>query len=115
MSEIEFDRSPTNGLEVDEQRPIPRVQYVAWVWLAVQHLLGGASVGDRSRHAAQRAAEKLAVRVGERGSVLRARNELLSLCDSIREVGRDDIQLPQVGNLLVGPSAVKGRRNRSIA
>jgi hypothetical protein len=67
------------------------------VGFAVQQLLRGAAVGDRSSYASQRVAEKLPVRAGERRSLVAARHELLSLCDSIREVGRRDIELPHAG------------------
>ena len=97
MGEIEFDGSATHGLEVNEERPARRVEHVAWVWLAMQHLLGGASPGDRQGHAAQRAVEKLAVGVGECRRLFRPRNELVRLGDSVREVGRDDIEVPQAG------------------
>ena len=97
MGEIKFDRPTTTGLEVDEQWPVLRAEQVAWVWLAVQQLLGGAAVIDRSPQAAQRGAQKFPVRVGERGSVVGARDELLRLRDPIREVRRRDIQVPQAG------------------
>ena len=97
MGEVEFDRPTTTGLEVDEQRPVLRAEHVARVRLAVQQLLGGAAVADRSSQASQRVAEKLPVRVGERRSEVAARNELLSLRDSIREVRRRDIELPHAG------------------
>ena len=42
-------------------------------------------------------AEKLPVRVGERRSVVAARNELLGLRDSIREMRRRGIELPHAG------------------
>ena len=109
MGEIEFDGSATNGLEVDEERPARRVEHVAWVWLAMQHLLGGASAGDRQGHAAQRGAEKLAVGVGERGRLFGPRNELLRLGDSVREVGRDDIEVPQAGMQPLQGTCVVGR------
>ena len=94
VREVEFDWPTATRLEVDEQRPVLRAEHIARVRLAVQELLRGAAVGDRSSQAAQRAAEKLPVRVGERRSLVAVRDELLSLCDSIREVGRRDIELP---------------------
>ena len=97
MGEVEFDWPTTTGLEVYEQRPVLRAEHVAWVRLAVQQLLGGAAVADRSSQASQRVAEKLPVRVGERRSAVAARNELLRLRDSIREVRRRDIELPHAG------------------
>ena len=54
-------------------------EHVAWVRLAVQQLLGGAAVDDRSTQTFQRVAQKLPVRVGERRGVVAAPNQLLSL------------------------------------
>ena len=51
MGEVEFNRPTTTRLEVYEQRPILRVEHVAWVRLAVQQLLGGSAVADRSSQA----------------------------------------------------------------
>jgi hypothetical protein len=36
VSEVELDRPMANRLEVDEQRPTPRVEEVSRVWLSVQ-------------------------------------------------------------------------------
>ena len=77
--------------------PLLRPEHVAWVRLAVQQLLGGAPVADRPPQTSQRVAEKLPVRVSERRSVVAARNELLRLRDSIREVRRREIDLPHAG------------------
>ena len=97
MGEVKFDRPTTTGLEVDEQWPVLRAEQVAWVWLAVQQLLGGAAVIDCSPQAAQRGAQKFLVRVGKRGSIVGTRDELLRLRDPIREMRRRDIQVPQAG------------------
>jgi hypothetical protein len=51
MGEIEFDRPTAARLEVDEQRAGFRVEQVAWVRFAVQQLLGGAPLPDRSPQA----------------------------------------------------------------
>ena len=51
VGEVELDRPPTACLEVDESRPVLRRQEVARVRLAVQQLLGGAAVADRSSQA----------------------------------------------------------------
>jgi len=48
MGEVEFHWPTATRLEVYEQRPILRAEKVAWVRLAVQQLLGGAAVADRS-------------------------------------------------------------------
>src|SRR5580658_9299363 len=67
MDEVEFDRTTATGLEVDEQRPVLRVEHVARVRLAVEQLLAGAGargpagtapadVADRSGAAFQRGA-----------------------------------------------------------
>ena len=71
VGDVELDRPAAARLEVDEQRPVRRAEHVAWVRLAVQQLLGGTAVADRSLQASQRVAEKLPVRVGERRSVSR--------------------------------------------
>ncbi len=97
MGEVEFDRPTATRLEVYEQRSVLRAEHVAWVRLAVQQLLGGAAVADRSSQASKRVAEKLPVRVGERRSLVAARNESLSLCDSIGEVRRRDIERAHAG------------------
>ena len=97
MGEVELDGPTTTGLEVDEPRSVLRAEHVARVRLAVQQLLGGAAVGDRSPQASQRVAEQLPVRVRERRSEVAARNELLRLRNSIREVRRRDIDLPHTG------------------
>src|SRR4029453_18886582 len=91
MGEVELDRPTATRLEVDEPQPALRAEHVARMRLAVEQLLGGAAVLDRSPQAAQRLAEKLPVRVGERRSAVVARNELLRLLDSIREVRRRDV------------------------
>jgi hypothetical protein len=48
VGEVEFDRSSATRLEVDEPQPVPRAQHVAGMRLAVQQLLDGAVVDDRS-------------------------------------------------------------------
>jgi hypothetical protein len=52
MGEVEFDWPVATRLKVDEQRSALRAEQVARVRLAVQQLLGGAAVGDRSSYAA---------------------------------------------------------------
>jgi hypothetical protein len=51
MGEVEFDRPTATRLEVYEQQSVLRAEHVAWVRLAVQQLLGGAAVADRSSQA----------------------------------------------------------------
>jgi hypothetical protein len=51
MGEVELDRPTATRLEVYEQQPVLRAEHVAWVRLAVQQLLGGAAVADRSSQA----------------------------------------------------------------
>ena len=86
---------------------LPRVR------LAVQQLLGGAAVADRPPQASQRVGEKLPVRVGELRSEVAARNELLRLRDSIREVRRRDIDLPHAGMQALERVRVVGWRELS--
>ena len=97
MSEVEFDRPTTTGLEVYEERPVLRAEHVAWVRLAVQQLLDGPAVVDSSPQASERVAEELPVRVRERRSAVAARNQSLSVRDSIREARRRHIELPHAG------------------
>ena len=79
--------------------------------LAVQQLLGGAAVADRSPQASQRVAEELPVRVGERRSAVAVRNEPLGLLDPIREVRRRDIELAHAGMQLLERTGVLGWRD----
>lgn len=51
MGEVEFARATATRLEVYEQQPVLRAEHVAWVRFAVQQLLGGAAVADRSPQA----------------------------------------------------------------
>ena len=93
MGEVELDRSTATGLEIYEQQPVLRGEHVARVRLAVQQLLGTATLANPSSQVSQRVAEQLPVRVRERWSVVAARHELLGLVDAIREVRRRDIEL----------------------
>jgi hypothetical protein len=93
MGEVEFDWPAATGLEVDEQRPVLRVEHVSRMRLAVQKLLGDAEFGDSSSEPAQRAGEKLSVQVGERRRLVARRDQLLRVFDSSREVGRGDSEL----------------------
>ena len=88
MGEVEFDRTATSRLEVDEQRAVLGVEDVPGVWLAVQQLLGGASSGDHGHHAAERVHEKVTVGVAELRSPVAAPDEQLSFRDPIREMRR---------------------------
>ena len=97
MGEVEFDRPTATRLQVYEQRAGVRAEHVAWVRFAVQQLLGGAAVADRSPQASSRGAAKRPVIVGERRGVVAACNELLSLRDAVREVRRRDIEFPHSG------------------
>jgi hypothetical protein len=97
MGEVEFDRPTATRLEVYEQQPVLRGEHVARVRLAVQQLLGAAVLADHSSQASQRIGEELPVRAGERRSVIAARDELLSMLDSIREVRRRDIEPAHAG------------------
>lgn len=48
VSNIELDGPPATGLEVDEQRPVLGPEQIARVRLAVQELLDGAPLSNRS-------------------------------------------------------------------
>jgi hypothetical protein len=78
------------------------------VRLAVQQLLGIATLADPSSQVSQRVGEQLPVRVGERWSVVAARHELLGLVDAIREVRRRDIELAHAGMQPFERSGVAG-------
>jgi hypothetical protein len=41
MSEVELERPTATRLEIYEQRPVPRAEQVARVWLSMKKLLGG--------------------------------------------------------------------------
>jgi hypothetical protein len=79
--------------------------------LTVQPLLGGVAVADRSSQASQGVAEKLPVRIDERRSVVAAGDESLSLRDSICEVRRRDVELPQAGMKALERMRVVGWRD----
>ena len=111
MGEVELHRPTATRLEVDEPQPALRAEHVAWMRLAVQHLLCGAAVLDGSSTDSQRAAEKLPVRVGEPRSAVAAPNELLSLRDSVREVPRRYIDRPHAGMQLHERIRVVGWRD----
>ena len=91
MGEVEFDRTATGSLEVDEQRAVPGVEDVPGVWLAVQQLLRGTSPGDHGHHATERVHQKVTVSVAELRSPVAAPDEELSFPDPIREMRRRDI------------------------
>jgi hypothetical protein len=48
MGEVELDRSTATRLEIYEQQPVLRGEHVARVRLAVQQLLGTATLADPS-------------------------------------------------------------------
>jgi len=109
MGEVEFDGPTATRLEVYEQSPVLRVEQVAGVRLAVQQLFGGTAVDDGSAPASQRVDEKLPVRVDQRRRMVAAGHESLSLCHSIGEVRRRDIDLPHAGMQPLERIGVVGR------
>jgi uncharacterized protein YnzC (UPF0291/DUF896 family) len=48
MGEVDFDRSATTRLEIDEQQSVLRGEHVAQVRLAVQQLLDTSTLADPS-------------------------------------------------------------------
>ena len=48
MGEVELDRSTATGFEIYEQQPVLRGEHVARVRLAVQQLIGTATLADPS-------------------------------------------------------------------
>ena len=97
VSKVEFDRSTAAGLEIYEQQPLLRDEHVAWVWLAVQQLLGTAALANCLSQVSQCVGEQLSVRVGELRSLAAACHELLSRVDAIREVRRRNIEIAHAG------------------
>jgi hypothetical protein len=92
-TKIELDRPADTVLEVDEERPLLRVEHVPRVGLAVQQLLGGAPVDDRPLQTPERVDEKLPILVCEIRSDVGTCNPTLNVCGSIREVRCLDIDL----------------------
>ncbi len=74
MGDVKLDRAPATRLEVYEQQPVLGPKQIAGVRLAMQQLLGGATVDDRPPQASQCATEKLTVGVSKRGRVVAAPN-----------------------------------------
>jgi hypothetical protein len=93
VGKVEFDRSSATRLEVDEPQPVPRGQHVAGMGLAVQQLLDGAVVDDRSSQVSQCGTEELAVHVAKQ-RIVAARHQVFSLRDTVREVRTRDIEGP---------------------
>jgi len=94
MGDVELDRPAATSLEVCEQQPVLRPEHIAGVWLPVEQLLGGFPLTDRPRHLSQRVAQKLAVRIPKIRGLRTVADQRLRLCDAIREVGRNEIDLP---------------------
>ena len=96
MGEVELDRSAATRLEIYEQQPVLRGEHVARVRLAVQQLLGTATLADPSSQVSQRVGEQLPVRVGESRSAVATRNELLGLVDrSVKcGAGTSSVRMP---------------------
>ena len=65
--------------------------------LTVQQLLGGAALTDRTRRRSQCVAQKLAVRIPKIRGLGTVVDQRLRLRNAIREVGRDEIDLPHSG------------------
>ena len=75
----------------------------------MQQLLGGGALADRTGAAAQRAAEKLSVRVLKPWGSLAAGNELLRLGDSVGEVRHPDTDPRHTSMQLLERLGVTGR------
>ncbi|HUZ02076.1 MAG TPA: hypothetical protein VMU89_17150 [Thermomicrobiaceae bacterium] len=94
IGDVKLDRPTATRLQVCEQQPGLRPEYIARVWLAVEQLLGGAALTDRPRHLSQRSAQQLAVRIPKIRGLGTVIDQPLRLRDAIREVGRHAIDLP---------------------
>ena len=95
VGEVEVDRPPAAGLEIDEPQPVLRAEHVAGVRLAVQQLFGGAGVDDRSSRSAVWRREVPGPR-GKRGVRSRTRDGELGLRDPVGEVrrGTSSVRMP---------------------
>jgi hypothetical protein len=94
MGDIELDGPTAASLQVCEQQPVLRPEQVARVRLAVEQLLGRVPLTDRPRRLSQRGAQKLAVRIRKTRGSGTAGDQPLRLRDAIREVGRNEIDVP---------------------
>jgi hypothetical protein len=94
MGDVELDRPTATSLQVCEQRPVLRPEQIARVRLAVEQLLGGVPLTDRPRQLSQRVAQKLPVRILKIRGLGAVGDQRLRLRDAIREVGRNEIDLP---------------------
>jgi hypothetical protein len=94
MGDVELDRPMATSLQVCEQQPVLRLEQIARVRLAVEQLLGGVPLTDRPRQLSQRVAQKLAVRIPKIRGLGAVADQRLRLRDAIREVGRNEIDLP---------------------
>ena len=98
MGDVELDRPTATSLHVREQQPVLRPEHIARVRLAVEQLLlGGVPLTDRPRQPSQRVAQKLAVRIPKIRGLGAVADQRLRLRDAIREVGRNEIDLPHAG------------------
>src|ERR1700683_2817034 len=109
MGEVELNRSTATRLEIDEKQSGLRAEHVAWVRLAVQQLLGSATVDDRLSSAPQRSEEKLPVRVGKIRGEVSGLHKVLSLFHSVGEVRRPEIELAHAGMQSLKRIRVAGR------
>ena len=78
---------------------------------AVQQLLGRAAALDLATHALQRACEEIPVGLGERRRFVPVRDQPLSLCDSLHEVWRRDLDASHPGVQAMERVRVGGRRD----
>src|SRR4029079_12773782 len=78
MGQVELDRPATTRLEVNEERTLLRVEDVPGVRLAVQQLLGGSSLANRTGRGRERPRQKVPIRLAERRRSLEVPHNLLS-------------------------------------
>ena len=88
---IELDGSTATRFEVDEQQAALGAEEVARMRFAVQQLLGSAAAVDPFTRALQRAEEEVPVGLSERGGLVSVRDQPFSLCGSVQEVRRRDL------------------------
>lgn len=111
MGEVELDRPTAAGGEVDEQRPLPRVQKVPRVRLAVQQLITGSVAADHGAQFTECVAEKRPVKVGQLGRPLPVVHLPQCPGDSVGEMRCVQIDLPQSGMVPQEHVRVVGKRD----
>jgi hypothetical protein len=111
VGDVELDRPATTRFKVCEQQSFLGSEQVTRVWLAMEHLLGGAPFNHHLPEALQCVAQKLTVCVRKFGCAIMACDQPLRLRDSISEVWRRNVNLPHASMEARQRMCILGRRN----